>query len=323
MRELSRILKEQAREVDIIGRYGGEEFLILTEARENEVMDVFSRMHRAVEAHVFNDDTRKIHLTVSMGVSCFSPEIEHKNELLARADQALYQAKKDGRNLIRLWKSPEESSDHLLDQEGIETLRLKFHDLSARMRSAYVESTNAFLLAIDAKDHYTMEHSKRTAEYAVRLARALGLPEVEIQVIQNAAHLHDIGKIGIDKEILLKEAPLTPDEYDVLKKHTTIGANILKGIRFLEKEVPIILHHHERYDGSGYPRELAGREIPFGARILSVADAFDAMTTERGFKRRFSVQEALTEIRRMSAIQFDPEIAETFAAMMEKDGLPV
>jgi HD-GYP domain-containing protein (c-di-GMP phosphodiesterase class II) len=121
----------------------------------------------------------------------------------------------------------------------------------------------------------------------------------------------------VSQEILTKKSSLTEREFEVLKKHPSIGANILKDVRFLEKEIPIILHHHERYDGTGYPQGLKGREIPLGARIMAVADAFDAMTTDREFKRKLALAEAVAELKRGSGSQFAPEIVEIFVTFIE------
>jgi HD-GYP domain-containing protein (c-di-GMP phosphodiesterase class II) len=145
----------------------------------------------------------------------------------------------------------------------------------------------------------------------------MGLHLEEIEVVKYAGLLHDIGRIGIDESILVKTDALTQKEYEALKKHPVIGANILKDVNFLEKEIPLVLYHHERYDGNGYPQGLKGREIPLGARILAVADAYDAMTTDRGFKRRMSEQEAIEELKQGKQTQFSPEIVDAFIRVLQ------
>jgi putative nucleotidyltransferase with HDIG domain len=152
--------------------------------------------------------------------------------------------------------------------------------------------------------------------YAVEIAQAFNLPEREVEIIKYASLLHDIGKISIAQEILLKTDPLTAEEYKILQKHPVVGVTIVKDIKFLEKEIPIILHHHERFDGKGYPQGLMGREIPLGARIVAVADAFDAMTSGRGYKAKLSVDEAVEELKQGSGSQFVPEIVETFVRIV-------
>lgn len=311
------VLKEQTREVDICGRYGGEEFMVIAGLGGADAMRFAAKLHAAIGSRSFTLEEKTVHVTVSVGVAEFREEVRTKQELIERADGALYWAKRNGRNIIRLWKEIEHDDTRNLDQIGIEGLKSEFLRLSGEMRATYMESTNALVQAIDAKDHYTQEHSRNVSDYAVRLARAMGLPEREVEVITYAGLLHDIGKIGVSQEILTKRGRLTDREYEILHKHPVIGANILRNVKFLEKEIPIILHHHERYDGSGYPHGLKGPEIPVGARILAVVDAFDAMTTDREYRRKLSVAEAVAELRRGRGTQFAPEVVDAFVSGQE------
>jgi putative nucleotidyltransferase with HDIG domain len=237
--------------------------------------------------------------------------------MIERADSALYQAKKDGRNLIRLWKNMDQQDEQAVNRSGIEEIKKQFADLSSQMRSAYMQSTEALINAVDAKDPFAKEHSHNVSRMAVEIARQLNLPATEIEVIKYAGLLHDIGKIGIQQEILTKTGHLTEREYEVLKRHPVVGATILKDVKFLEKEIPIILHHHERYDGTGYPHGLKQREIPLGARILGVADAFDAMTAGRSYKKGLDREKAVQEIKNKNGTQFSPEIVEAFLKLVE------
>ncbi|HAJ79138.1 MAG TPA: diguanylate cyclase, partial [Fibrobacteres bacterium] len=168
-----------------------------------------------------------------------------------------------------------------------------------------------------AKDPFTKEHSHNVAGYSVAIAREMGMPQQEIDIIKYASLLHDIGKISVPQEILIKTDPLTPEEYCVLQKHPVVGVSIVKDIKFMEKEIPIILHHHERFDGKGYPNGLMGREIPLGARIVAAADAYDAMTSGRGYKGKLSPLEAQEELKKGSGSQFSPEIVEFFISALE------
>jgi putative nucleotidyltransferase with HDIG domain len=204
-------------------------------------------------------------------------------------------------------------------------LKKKFVLLSDQMRGTYMEYTNALVKAVDAKDPFTREHSQNVSSCAVEIARAMGLSHADVEIVKYAGLLHDVGKIAVSQDILVKKEPLTHEEFELLKKHPVIGVNILKDIRFLEKEIPIILHHHERFDGKGYPHGLKGREIPLGARIIAVADAFDAMTSGRGYKDKIPPQSVLAELRRGSGSQFAPEAVDVFVALLEKKqaGKPV
>lgn len=317
LRQIAEILRGKSREVDICGRYGGEEFMIITNQSVEGALKYATKLHTAVENHTFHNKGRKARVTVSIGIAAYGREITHKQGMIERADMALYQAKEDGRNLIRVWKEQEVDSTEALDKGGIKSLKSKFDLLHSQMRITYMDSTNALLRAVDAKDHYTQEHSQNVSRYAVALAARLGLSDEEVDILKYAGLLHDVGKIGVDEAILRKEEALTQEEYAILKKHPVIGVSILHDVKFLEKEIPIILHHHERYDGSGYPQGLRGREIPLGARILSVVDAFDAMTTDRGFQAKKPVCDVLQEMRQASGSQFDPNVVEAFMSIAE------
>ncbi len=172
--------------------------------------------------------------------------------------------------------------------------------------------------AIEAKDPYTRGHSERVTKYAVSLARALCLPENEIMNIFYASILHDIGKIGIDEKILQKPTKLTYDEYNEIKKHAEIGAGIISGIRDIESIIPYILHHHERYDGHGYPLSSRGEDIPLGARIITIADSFDAMTTDRPYRQAMSWVEAKKELIACAGTQFDRLLVHKFIEVLDK-----
>ena len=318
LRELASLLTKNSREVDICGRYGGEEFLIISTQGSDGATIYASKLHKAIESHVFQNEAHSVHITVSIGITEYHGDLTSKQEMIERCDIALYQAKRDGRNLIRVWKEEDKGDAGVLDVDGISDLKTKVSSLSIQMRATYMESTNALLKAVDVKDHYTLEHSENVSAHSVEIARAMNFDVEEIDVIKNAALLHDIGKIGIDKAILTKNGPLTKSEFEILKKHPMIGVNILKDVKFLEKEIPIIKHHHEWYSGGGYPQGLKEREIPFGALILGVADAFDAMCTDREFKAKLSKEEAIKELKDGRGTQFSPEVVDVFIEIIEK-----
>ncbi len=321
LRELSRLFKTLSRDVDICGRYGGEEFMIITNLSIDDAMKFGTRINKSVAGHTFADNNIVTCVTVSIGVAEYKSDIKTKHELIEHTDTALYQAKHEGRNCIRQWREQEETEEIAIDRFSINDLKDKFTQLSNKMRTTYIDSTNALVNAIDAKDHYTREHSQNVSRYAAMLGTALKLPEKVIETLRNASLLHDVGKIGIPQEILIKKEKLNSEEYELLKQHPVIGINILKDVKFLEKETPIILHHHERVDGKGYPHGLKGYEIPLGARILAVVDSYDAMTTDREYQKKISKEEALEELKRCSGKQFSQEIVDAFvkAMSMEED----
>ncbi|PIE71469.1 MAG: transcriptional regulator [Deltaproteobacteria bacterium] len=180
---------------------------------------------------------------------------------------------------------------------------------------------SAFVTAVEARDAYTNQHSSRVTDYSVIIGQAMGCSKEELDILTCAGHLHDIGKIGIRDDILLKPARLTAEEFEVIKEHPEIGANIVGQLGLWEKERQIIRHHHERYDGTGYPDGLSGEEIPFLARILSVADAYDAMASDRAYRRRMPEEDVLSIIRDGAGSQFDPQVVETFMVLHGKGAL--
>ena len=186
------------------------------------------------------------------------------------------------------------------------------HDLKEAIQKNYTDTTEALLLAIDAKDNYTKEHCRRVAIFAVELARKIGMDEEQIELLDKVAALHDIGKIGVREQVLNKKGPLDNHEWEEMRQHPVLGHQILQPVDFLKEVRDIMLYHHERYDGRGYPKGLKGEEIPLGARIVSLADTYDALVTDRPYRKGLSVDEAVIEIEKNKGIQFDPELAEEF-----------
>ena len=180
--------------------------------------------------------------------------------------------------------------------------------------NAYKSTIKALAAAIDAKDHYTRGHSQRVMEYALMGGVSLSLPADELESLEYAGILHDIGKIGIADRILTKPGPLNEREWGIMRQHPMIGSDILTDIPFLEKTRILVLHHHERYDGSGYPGGIKGEDIPTGARLLAIADAFDTMTTDRAYRAARSVDCAIEELVRCSGTQFCPSALEAFVS---------
>ena len=189
--------------------------------------------------------------------------------------------------------------------------------LHERVEQGYKTTMRSLAAAIDAKDPCTRGHSERVVEYAVLAALAMGLDHDEINVIEQAAILHDVGKIGIDDRILKKPDRLTPEERLIIQEHPHIGASIIEGIPFLKEARELVLHHHERLDGSGYPHHLEGEQIPRGARILAVADAFDTMVTDRPYRAALPVHEATAELRMCAGTQFDTDVVDAFLSGLQ------
>jgi len=176
----------------------------------------------------------------------------------------------------------------------------------------------ALVRAMEAKDRYTRRHSRRVTNLAVRTAEVLGLGPGQIEALKFAGYLHDIGKIGVKDHILLKDSKLTADEYREIMRHPVIGETIIRAMDLGQDERHIVRHHHERWDGGGYPDGLAGEDILLPARVVAVADAYDAMTSDRSYRRSRSASEAINELRRCAGSQFDPLVVEAFLQMLER-----
>ena len=180
------------------------------------------------------------------------------------------------------------------------------------LEAFYFETVNALAQAIEVKDVYTGGHGDRLVDFAISVAERLNVSDEERIWLKYAAALHDIGKIGVKEAILTKPGKLTPEEYEEMKTHPAKGAEIIKEVKFLAPVVPIVYHHQERYDGKGYPTGLSGHQIPIGSRIVAVLDAFDAMTTNRPYRKGLPTEVAIDELRRYSGVQFDPQVVEAF-----------
>ncbi|MEW5978464.1 MAG: HD domain-containing phosphohydrolase [Acidobacteriota bacterium] len=225
----------------------------------------------------------------------------------------------------RLCKALERRDLVLENQSYQRSLEQKVREQTAELRLAldrievgYSQTLDALIGALDVREKETQRHSQRVTEYTLLMARQLGMAEHQLTDIQRGALLHDIGKIGISDAILLKPAKLTEEEWVVIRQHPEIGFHILSGINFLDGAAQLVLQHHERFDGRGYPKGLKGRNILLGARIFAVVDTFDAMTSDRPYRQAMSYETARAEIIRCSGSQFDPELVECFLTIPEQ-----
>ena len=248
-------------------------------------------------------------LSASFGI-CTSPgAAASPKELMDNADMAAYHAKQAGKDQIIVFQSALNTPQRLAEHVDAIIDRLEWED--GRYRSAML-TVSALTAAIDAKDHYTFAHSKNVARYAASLAAAAGLNDDQVHTIYTAGLLHDIGKISIPEDILKKTGKLTDEESAVMKEHVNHSIEMIRYLPDMDYLIPATLGHHERWDGQGYPRGIAREEIPVSARCLSIADAFDAMTTDRPYRRGLSLEYALGQLREGEGNQFDPQLAEIF-----------
>jgi diguanylate cyclase (GGDEF)-like protein len=280
-------------------RLGGDEFAVLLPGLdERSAVSVA----RSIVERVGAVEIEQVgSVTVSAGVAAFPAQGVGRDELIRLADSALYWAKEDGKNRARTYQATTSLELAQLQQlaEG--------PDRAARYRAAA-----SLAKAVDARDVYTGSHSERVGELSAKIARRLGIDEPQVELIRLAGSLHDLGKLAIPEEILRKPGALNESERLVLQRHPQIGHRMLESLG-VEPIAEWVLHHHERWDGAGYPDGLRGEEIPIGARIIFVADAFDAMTSERVYRKPLSEREALDELERCGGSQFDPAIVDAFS----------
>ncbi len=213
-----------------------------------------------------------------------------------------------------------ESGIKLIEQMNtIKTINKQLHDKNEELERAYLDTIGILRQTVEAKDPYTRGHSDRVSEYSVLIGKKLGLDEKTLHILKIGGLFHDIGKIGIPDSILLKESKLSDEEYSQIKNHPMIGVHMLGDAAIFTDILPIVKHHHERYDGRGYPSQLVGDDIPYVARIAAVADTFDAMTSKRSYRDSLPIDVVRAEIERCSGTQFDPNIAKVFLDIMDND----
>jgi diguanylate cyclase (GGDEF)-like protein len=278
-------------------RLGGDEFALLLADHDEEM--ALAAADSVVERVAALDLDHIGHVTVSAGVATFPVQGHGRDELIRLADSALYWAKEHGKNRVRLYRP-----------DVVELAELKRlaagPDKAARYRAAA-----SLAKAVDARDTYTGSHSERVSDLAARVAKRVGLDPEQVELTRLAGSLHDLGKLAIPEELLQKEGALTDSERLVLERHPQIGFRMLDSLG-VDPVADLVLHHHERWDGAGYPDGLAGEEIPLGARIIFVTDAYDAMTSDRRYRPKRSADAALAELRRCAGTQFDPGIVAAF-----------
>ncbi|MEH7156026.1 bifunctional diguanylate cyclase/phosphohydrolase [Neobacillus drentensis] len=305
LQEFGALLKAESDAANfIVARYGGEEFSIIMPNTQRKTAYSFMNEFRKKVNDTYYKGVEGLPygcLSFSSGIAECEKETYSISELLNKADQAMYAAKNQGKNLVQIYNGYSEYSVQQslsLDKE--------------------LEEAEFQLKIFLSKDVYTYRHSKRVYQYAVDFSRMLNLSVHERKTLILGALVHDIGKIEIPRDILSKKGKLEPHEWELMKKHVTFGKEIIATNKKLEDLIPLVELHHERYDGFGYPYGLAGKSIPKLARILCVIDSFDAMTTERPYQKTKTFQEAIVELRACSGKQFDPQFIEPFIAMIKE-----
>ncbi len=238
-------------------------------------------------------------------------------ETIKRLDIQGYCEKSDKFDqLLLLIESAVKSIDQMRE---IKRINNELSETNQKLEKAYMESIETLRYTVEAKDPYTKGHSDRVAQYSVLIGKKMGLSEEDQKTLLIGGLFHDIGKIGVPDTILRKPDRLTDEEYSEIKNHPSIGAHILAPATIFQDIIPIVKHHHEKYDGKGYPSQLKGEDIPLFARIAAIADTFDAMTSKRTYRDELSLETVIAEIERCKGTQFDPKIADVFLDILKND----
>ena len=312
LRRIADIIRSSVGENGFVARYSGKEFAVLLPR-----YDVLATrtLAESIRDQVFNMNRRTVDhklkvLTLSIGISAAPFDASTSRELMDNADMAVYHVKHSGKNGIEIFQS-------VLRKADGETEKVDH----AHIYQEYEQTVLALMAAIDAKDHYTFSHSHNVAYYATSLAKAAGLNADMIEIVRQAALLHDIGKIGIPETVLNKNGKLTEEEYEQMQGHVEAAVGIIRYLPALDYIIPAVIGHHERYDGRGYPRRIGGEDIPLLARILCIADSFDAMTSKRCYKEAVSLERGIQILTEEAGRQFDPKLVPVFVAELKRGGI--
>ena len=303
---IAETLQNNVRPTDVVARYAGDEFAILMpDVDEEEAIKLAEKIRKEIEEKRFDgqENMPDRNLTVSVGVSIYPHKASSEHALIKSADDALYRAKFFNKNRVESYISILDALKEDIEEEHIDL----------------ITSMKTLITIINSKDRYTYGHVERVVIYAKMFAKYLGLTEEDKNTLIYGAYMHDLGKINIPEEILNKQMPLTETEWNMIKMHPANGVKIVEPVNPLKSTIPIILHHHERFDGTGYPDRLKGEEIPYLARVLTVIDSFDAMTFKRSYNEKKTYDDAIAEIRACKGGQFDPELAEQFIEAFEEN----
>ncbi len=288
-----------------IARYGGDEFAIICFGQNwdkayEKVIILKEKLDKKIT--IPYEEILENKLSFSIGIASYPEQTRLKRELFEMADRALYQAKSTQKDQIRIY--------HEVIKEIVAETEERDKEL--------FDSLRTLLSIINVKDKYTYGHSERVAGYVEKFSEKLELNNDDKIKLSNSAYIHDIGKIEIKSSILTKKEKLNKAEWQKIKKHPEIGANILKPLKSCQYIVSVVLYHHENYDGSGYPEGLKGEEIPLCARILRIADSFDAMTTNRPYSPALTQEKALEELKKQAGLHFDPSLVKVFINLVEE-----
>lgn len=319
LKQFSRQLKRLVRRYDIVIRYGGEEFIVISPGTSRaDALQLAQRIIDAVNLYNFGNNQSTVRIQLSIAVAAYPDDkVFHGMDLVKLNDKVLERVKESGGN--RVCSSEDiktRAAVTMEDTTDVKFLKEKIGKITKRANQSLSEAIFAFAKTLSLKDHDTGAHVEQTVRYAASIAEKLSLSREDTELVRQAAVLHDLGKIGISEKILLKKSELNTKEFETIKKHPQIAADILRPIQFLHPIIPYIQYHHERWDGNGYPTGLQGEEIPVGARIIALADVYQALISDRPYRKAFSRSGALKIIKQASGTQFDPSVVSAFLKIL-------
>lgn len=323
IKEFVGLLKKNLKKDDILSRWREDEFFIIVpHSDSNSAHAMANRIKDQITKHKFQYRELSLKVKISMAtVSSPENKVFNARDVVSALDICLTRAKRNGGNVVVPCScTPARLKESLKPKKkaNIEELRRKIEKVNVLLTRDLFEMIYGFARAIEAKDSYTGKHVEHTADIAEQVAKELSLPRSEVKNIKNAAILHDLGKVGVKERILSKKGALSARERTAINLHPSIAAEILKEIHALRGAIPAILYHHERYDGKGYPLGLKAEEIPLSARIVAIADVYQALISDRPYRKAHPRKKALKIIERESGNQFDPKIVSAFLDIIDK-----
>jgi diguanylate cyclase (GGDEF)-like protein len=357
LQRVGQILETNCRRSDVVARYGGDEFVILMpETTMEQARQLSSKLRGWVAADPL---LREKNISASFGIASYPLHGSSPQELIQVADASMYLSKHQGGNTVstadhvdpneakrwkrdvleaylgvtlkRLFSTGPEAFDEIYQRlrqfsdslPATEANDTKPADGPSALPQSILDTVTSLAYAIDAKDQYTQGHSQKVSAYAALLAEEIGMTDAEVEEIRLGAVLHDVGKVGIPEQILNKSGPLNPEEWETMKTHVTYGGRLLEPLLPLARIRQMVLHHHEFFDGSGYPEALSGKAIPLGALIVTIADSYDTITSDRSYKKGRTAEQAFSELERCAGTQFDPELVAAFVRAMRQLPNPI
>ncbi len=323
LKQFTQKLQKAVRRYDILFRLGGEEFVMISPRTDRPTgLLLAKRLLKTINAHSFGNKAHVLKLKVSVGVASYPEDgvVIRGLDLVNLADRILNKVKEYGGNKVFSSADLEKLEGNVASEndasEVIELLKKKIYRLSQRANQSLIEAIFALAKNIGVKDWYSDTFTKKMMNYAIEIGKMLKLPKNEIEHIRKAVILHDIGKVGINENILLKHSKLTTKEFETMKKHPQLSTDIIRPLYFLRGTVPLILYHHERWDGKGYPHRLKGNQIPIGARIIAIVDAYRSLTSNRPYRKAYSKSSAVKILKKEAGTKFDPRVTAAFLKIL-------